>query len=192
MNENTLACVLAGGQSIRFNDDKSLFPYKGKPLIMHVIDAIRPAFQQIAIIADDTGKFAHIGIPVITDTIKGRGPLGGIYSALCHAEGMNAFVFACDMPDLSIGLIQYMLSLSPEYDVIIPKQGSFYEPLHAVYSARCLGPIKELLESGENRVVRFFGSVAVREVTEDEIRRFSDDPCRVFHNINYKKDIREV
>lgn len=181
------AVIIAGGQSRRFGGDKSLFNYQGKPLIEHVINAVRPVISRITIAGDDAGKFSHLGLDSYPDSIPGMGPIGGVYTALRRAISERIFVFACDMPGLNRDLIRYMAALSKKFDITVPVIGGWYEPLHAVYSKACLIPLEKSIQSGNRQIIRFFEDAAVRKVTEEEIRTFTD-PQTVFRNINYRSD----
>ncbi len=187
--EAVSAFILAGGRSSRFIGDKSLFNYKGIPLIEHVSSRLTPLFENIVIIADDDSKYSSLGFEVYADIIPNLGPIGGIYTALTMAKTERAFIVACDMPFLNSGFIEYMLQIPRQYDVVIPKIGELYEPLHAVYSRPCLPFIIELIDSGDKRITQILEKVSSRYVTEDEIIFYSDDPFRIFHNINYRKDV---
>ena len=76
------ATILAGGKSKRFGLDKSMYIYKGKPLIEYVIDIVKTAIEDISIIADNGDRFEYLGFPVLPDLVHEIGPLGGIYTAL--------------------------------------------------------------------------------------------------------------
>lgn len=182
------AFIIAGGQSSRFGQDKSLFPYRGKPLIEHVVAAVRPVIDTITIIGGGAERFAFLGIPCRGDLIPGLGPIGGVHTALHVSETERAFVFACDMPGLDTELIRFMTSLYKGFDVTVPAVNGKYEPLHAVYSKSCITHIERSIRDGNRRTVSFFDRVSVRSVTEDEIRVFAD-PKTVFRNINYREDV---
>ncbi|MBP7738703.1 MAG: molybdenum cofactor guanylyltransferase [Spirochaetes bacterium] len=191
MHSNDIsAFIIAGGKSSRFGEDKAVFLYHGKPLIEHVIEAIRPVFNRIAIIGDDAEKFDYLGLPSHRDIVPGIGPLGGLYTALRVADTGRIFIFACDMPGLNTGLIRHMIELSENVDVVIPFIGGFYEPLHAIYSKSCIAPMETLIQEGKRQIFRFFDQVTVRQVTADEIRAYAD-PEAVFRNINYRIDAEQ-
>jgi len=105
MNIYTSAYILAGGQSKRFGQDKSLYSLEDRPLIQHVFDIITPLFPKIYIIANDPDKFNFLPVKVYPDLISGLGPAGGIYTALDHLKEDRAFIFACDLPYLNDGFI---------------------------------------------------------------------------------------
>ncbi|MCP4131001.1 MAG: molybdenum cofactor guanylyltransferase [bacterium] len=184
------AYIIAGGKSKRFGTDKSLHDYEGKPLIQHIFDAVNPVFDNIYISANDGEKYSFLGVETVPDIVPDLGPIGGLYSVLCHAKengADSAFVVPCDMPNLNADLIEYMLSIPMEYDLIIPVLGSYYEPLHAIYSIKCLDPLKELIDNNKRKIIELVDKVEIRPVGEGEIE-FYDDPMFIFRNINYQED----
>ncbi len=49
--------VLAGGRSSRFGQDKGLYPYHGKPLVLHAADIIRPLCDELLIISNTPEEY---------------------------------------------------------------------------------------------------------------------------------------
>jgi len=78
------------------------------------------------------------------------GPLAGLHAGLLTAKHSHSLVVACDMPFLNLKLLNYMVSLPLDYDVLIPKIGGWLEPLHAIYSRRCIEPIERRLHRHRN------------------------------------------
>lgn len=181
-------CIIAGGRSGRFGSDKSVHVLNGKPLVSHVYDAVHPVLDEIFIAANDPEKFAFLGLKVVPDIIPGLGPLGGIYTALETFDIKRVFVLPCDMPYLSTELIRYMCSLEPDYDIIVPKIGEWYQPMHAIYSHRCGNAIKESINKGNYRMSAFYNGMKIRTITREEIEQFGD-PEIIFKNINFREDL---
>jgi len=185
---NITAYITSGGKSRRFKEDKSLYLYRGKPLIQHVYDILSAIFPSVCVIADDASKYSFLKTDVIADLVKGFGPQGGLLTALSHAETERIFFCGCDMPNISVGLVNHLVELSSEYDVVVPVVPKGYDPLHAVYSKRCLKHVKESMKSGKRKIIAFYPFVKVREVTVEEIRQFGDWEKMLF-NINYKHEV---
>jgi molybdopterin-guanine dinucleotide biosynthesis protein A len=184
------AYITAGGSSSRFKEDKSLYVYRGKPLIQHVYDMLNELFQKVCVIADDASKYAFLNAEIIPDLVKGFGPKGGLYTALAHAATERIFFCGCDMPNMSAGLIRYLVELSADYDVVVPVVPKGYDPLHAVYSKKCLPFVKNSIDSGRRKIIAFYPDVRVREVTVEEMQRFGDWEEMLF-NINYRHEVAE-
>lgn len=182
------AFIIAGGKGRRFGGDKLLHPYRGKPLVRHAVDIIHTVFTDVSIIATGGERFGFLGIPYYPDLVDGVGPLAGIYTALAKAGSGRCFIVGGDMPCLNAGFIRHLADISRDYDVTVPVVGGEFEALHAVYSTRCLGAVREAIESGERRIVSFFGRVSIHEVGEAEIERFGR-PDEMFRNINFRNDL---
>ena len=114
--------------------------------------------------------------------------MGGIYTGLAASDSFYNLVIACDMPLLNQALLRYMIQVSADFDLVVPRVDDMVEPLHAVYSRGCLAPIGCLLEQGNLRVSQLFPLVRVRYVETEEINRF--DPRHLsFFNINTEADL---
>ena len=81
-----------------------------------------------------------------------------------------------------------MIGLSAEFDLVIPRLGNFVEPLHAVYSRRCLESIEVLIQQDNLSMLRLLPLVRTRYIEAEDIRSF--DPHRLsFFNVNTKSDL---
>lgn len=187
------AVVLAGGQSRRLGEDKSLLVLDGQPLLLRTLDRLAGVSEDLIIVANDPGRYAHLQLParLVPDERPGVGALMGIYSGLRAARHPYVLVVACDMPFLNLPLVHHLLSLTSGYDVVIPQIGEEMEPLHAVYGKSCLPAIGQVLAQGQRRIIAFFDQVRVRHVPPDEIDRFDPEHLS-FVNINTPEDWESV
>ncbi|MCL4394338.1 MAG: molybdenum cofactor guanylyltransferase [Chloroflexi bacterium] len=116
------AVVLAGGLSRRMGRDKAFVELQGAPLVTLVIDRVRAVSNEIIVVANDQEEsYSRLGTRVIGDLIPGKGSLGGIYSGLVAARESLVLAVACDMPFLNADLLRYMVSLAPDFDVVVPR-----------------------------------------------------------------------
>lgn len=185
---NITGCIIAGGASTRFGRDKTLYSYRGMPLIESVFTTLTAVFRDTIIIADDCKKFRHLEAPCVPDIVSGKGPIGGLHTALSVCETPYVFVTACDMPFLNPGLIAYMCGRVSNFDIVVPFVGGNYEALHAVYSKNCAPYVRRAIDAGKRRIVCFFDEVTVLKMDENEVSRF-DTPEKVFKNINTVEDL---
>ena len=198
--------ILAGGQSRRMGRDKALLDFDGAPLIARVIERMKQVCPEVIVVANDVGTYARFGAPVIRDVYPGRGSLGGIFSGLQAARAEHVLAVACDLPFLNDALLRYLISLAPQADVIIPrthaptgkaKDATRYDQLavkesglqatHAIYSKRCLEPMRARLLADDLRIINFFDEVRVRVIEPDEVAQF-DPRMLSFLNVNTPED----
>ncbi|MBN1675848.1 MAG: NTP transferase domain-containing protein [Kiritimatiellae bacterium] len=163
LREDASAIVLAGGDSRRMRQDKSMLPVCGRPMIQYVCEQLRGQFPRILISANDPAKYAFLGLPVVPDGAPGQGPLMGIASAL-HASGHELnLVLGCDMPDLDIPFARQMLAEAAGFDAVVPRTGNdLLEPLFAVYRKELAGKMTELLHAGIRKVRAVFEHCRVK------------------------------
>ena len=181
--------ILAGGQSRRLGTDKSLLELGGKSLIARSVDKLAVLSDDIVVVTNKQRNYEHLalGVRFVPDEQPGAGALMGVYSGMKAARYQSALAVACDMPFLSLPLLHHMLPRIVGHDVVVPRQGGFLEPLHAIYSKRCLPFMERLLEQGRKQIIAFFDHVEVDYVDADEIARF--DPKRLsFFNVNSPAD----
>lgn len=184
------ALVLAGGKSTRMGENKALLRIDGRPLVAHVVAALRAVFLEV-IISGDTGLFAGYADRVVEDIFKGVGPLGGIHAGLVSARYEVVFVAACDLPFADGEVAAFIAGQMEGFDAAVPCVAGRLQPLFAAYRKSCLGPITRILERGERRVAGFFPAVRVRYLTEAD---FAWRPGieRVFFNVNTPADLARL
>jgi len=151
------AIIMAGGASSRFRTDKAMLPIKGRPMIEHICNQLKPHFEQILVSANDTSKYSFLGVDVVPDRIPGQGPIMGIASALEISANELNFVIACDIPQVDINFVKKMLAGAGNCDVVIPKTGpSKNEPLFAVYKKNVSSVMDEVLAKGGRKISEIF------------------------------------
>jgi molybdopterin-guanine dinucleotide biosynthesis protein A len=76
-------------------------------------------------------------------------------------------------------------------DVIVPRTEDGLQPLHAVYSKKCLDPIKSAIDQGRFKIMDFYDLVKVKIVEEDGF--LSLDPHREsFINVNTPEELSRL
>lgn len=184
--------VLAGGRGLRLGHDKALETVGNRSLLERVVSRLWRLSSAVIVVTAQERSFPQlIGYPelrVVADTYYGKGPLAGIYAGLAASDSLCNLVVACDMPFLNQALLDYMVRVSLEGDVTVPRLGDAIEPLHAVYSRRCLGSVEYLLKQGRGQVRELFELVKVRYVEAEEINRFDPEHLSFF-NVNTVADL---
>ncbi|MBI4051993.1 MAG: molybdenum cofactor guanylyltransferase [Elusimicrobia bacterium] len=192
MIPNFTGIVLAGGSSSRFGSNKALAPWRGKPLILHVLEILKPVFSSCLVVARETSDYEslHLDVPVIGDRVSKRHPLVGILSGLEHSKSDCNFICGCDMPLLQSRLVEFLCEtvLAPsaelrvpvgepeapsvlDFDAVIPVWGGKVQSLCGVYSKRCLGSVRAVMAENGQEVpsAELFRMVRTRFLNEEEV-----------------------
>jgi len=188
--------IMAGGKSSRMGTDKSFVPLLGKPMIEHIIERVADIGQyETLLITNCLDDYAHLGLSMYSDVLPERGSLGGIYTAVYCSDTEYTLTIACDMPFVSPDLLRYMTTLidtdNEPYDVIVPRVDGYPQGLHAIYSKRCLKPIRDCLDANKLKVIGFYDAVRVRYIDENEYTRF-DAKRLSFYNVNTPQELEEA
>lgn len=178
--------ILVGGKSRRMGLDKAFLTVGGVPIFERVLKVFRENFSRVALVGDREERFAGYGLPVLPDIYPGSA-LGGLYTGLLRAETEHVFVASCDLPFLSSAVLRHLCSLRRGFDAVVPTTANGYEPLFALYSKKCLGPIRELLVSGDFCAYRYYPQVRTRYVPDSELAPLDADG-RCFVNLNTPED----
>lgn len=193
------AIILAGGNNSRMEQNKALLKLNGESLIVRIINRIKEHFDKVIIMSDSLSSYADLGVYPVSnngvylekDLVKGRGPLGGIYSGLKTSSSFYNFFFACDLPFINPELVEFMKRESSGYALTIPRtREGYFHPLHAIYSKECLPPIEEQFKENIFKVANFFSKVKVNYIEEEEIEEFN--PYLSFYNINTWEDYNKA
>ncbi len=168
--------VLTGGKSSRFGADKALHPVAGRPMALHVADALRSCTRSVTVVGDPC-RHAPLGLPVIPDRMAGAGPLAGIVTALASAGTPWILVAACDMPRLTAAPLRNLLraALASDAAALLPRTPDRrLQPLCAAYSKQAYGPLSNALQTGTRKVMDAVEQVAWEALDVSDGRPFAN------------------
>ncbi len=184
--------ILAGGKSLRLGHDKITEKVGDETLLEKVISRIDSLCKDIVIVTAEERNFEEFEdnpkVKTVSDIFPGRGSLGGIYTGLVKSETFHNLVIAADMPFLNGELLAYMTEVADGFDYVIPRMGTFFEPLHSIYSKNCTAPMETMIKNNRRVIIELFDFVKVRYVEEEEINRFDPEHLSFF-NINTMEDL---
>ncbi len=187
----TTGIILAGGKNLRMGQNKAFLEVQGERIIDRIKRIFIDLFDEVLLVTNSPRDYLDLNLRIVADLYRERGSLAGIFTGLFHASFSHAFVAACDMPFLNPALIAHLVELSPGYDIVIPRTEDGLQPLHAVYSRKCLPFMEDLLREGNLKILDFFHRVKKREVPTDEMIPF-DPQLASFLNLNTPEDLTRI
>ena len=130
------AIVLAGGRSARFGSDKLAAGLEGRPLLEHVLEAVRSVADEVVLSVPPQGAARYgsrtgaSSLAVVEDPEPFGGPLVGLAAALEAATRPVAIVVGGDMPRLRVAVLEAMLgAMEPGTDAVVLGVGGDAKPL---------------------------------------------------------------
>lgn len=175
--------VLAGGKSSRMGTDKGLVPYKGIPMVEHMIRLIQPYCKGIFISANTSG-YEGFGYQVVPDIHLHKGPLAGIHAGLSASDTNWNLVVSCDMPLITAIHVEKLLQYNAEGSTLVAaKIIDRVQPLFACYHRALIPSMEEHLKEDRLKMMHFLEEVHAHYVIFDE-----QNDLMSFSNFNHLSD----
>ena len=179
--------ILAGGLARRMGGaDKGLQPFRGQPLVAHVIERLAPQVDRLIINANrNLDAYAAFGLPLLKDALDGfPGPLAGLYTALREATTPWVATAPCDSPLLPDDLVArlHAAATAEGKPLAIATADGRAHPVFCLCSTALAEPLGAYLADGGRRVMDWCS--AMQAVAVD----FSDRPG-AFGNFNTLDDL---
>ena len=180
--DSVTGLVLAGGMARRMGgEDKGFVQLLGRPLIEHVLGALRPQVGPVLINANrNLERYAEFGHPVIPDELAGyMGPLAGVLAALQHLRTEFMLTVPCDAPLIASDLARRLHDscVDAGADVAVATDGQRQQPVFLLLRAGVAPGLAAYLAAGGRKIDAWFGQLRLAEAD------FSDEPD-TFINVN--------
>lgn len=176
--------LLAGGSSSKSGQDVGILEFANKPLIKHVVNAVKTVADEIIIVIDSqerADKYSAIvgsTVKVVVDAESAAGSLAGALVGLQAAQGKFSLIVPFDAPFLSQEILTLLFELCPGRSAVIPRwPDTQVESLHAVYRTQAaLEAAKLAADEGSLDVtdlidhlsgIRYLSTLVIQEMDPD-------------------------
>ena len=144
--------VLAGGKSVRMKQDKGAIEYHGVTQRRYVHDQLQSLdVPSLISCRPEQATDMNDDLPVLPDTVQGLGPMGALLSAFREDPDSAWLAIACDLPFLTIGTIEYLISNRDHSKMATTFQSpfdEFPEPLITIWEPRSYPILLNFLSQG--------------------------------------------
>jgi molybdopterin-guanine dinucleotide biosynthesis protein A len=189
MGEAISAIVLAGGRARRLGGaNEALLEVGGRRIIDRVIESLEAVAGQIILVGHLAEDLDLPGVAMLADDYPAAGTLAALHKGMAFSTNDLCLAVGCDMPFLSVPLLERIATLSEGHDLAVPRIGPHLEALHAAYRKSCLPTIEDALGRRQLKIIDFYSSVRTREVPESVLREIDPD-LRSFLNVNTPEDL---
>ncbi len=192
-----LGLLLAGGLARRMGGgDKPLRTIRGKTILDHVIERLKPQCAGLLINANgDPERFARWGLPVVPDSVEGfAGPLAGILAgldwAVAEAPGVTHVVsVAADTPFIPRDLVARFVSemAVAQAELAVAASGGWSHPVIGLWPVAIREALRQALTvQHERKIDRFTARYSLVTVA------WPSDPVDPFFNANAPDDLDQA
>ncbi len=181
--------ILAGGLARRMGGvDKGLQPFRGKPLVAHVLERLAPQVDDLIINANQhRPAYEALGYPVIADTLSGyAGPLAGLHAGLAICSTPLLLSSPCDSPFLPHDLVNLLRAqlIGSGAQLAVAQCGGRAQLVIALFRRELQDSLSNFLHGGGHKVETWYTSLKVIEVP------FEDQAA--FANINTLEELQRL
>lgn len=181
--------VLAGGLARRMGGgDKGLLPFRGKPMVSHVIKRLAPQVQSLIINANQNrDAYAALGYPVVADIFDGyAGPLAGLHAGLTACTTPFVVTAPCDSPFLPLDLVERLHGglVGSDVQLAVAHCGEYPQRVFTLCRRDVLDSLSLFLRGGGRKINHWYEALRVVEVT------FPDEAA--FANINTHEELERL
>jgi molybdopterin-guanine dinucleotide biosynthesis protein MobB len=160
LRPKVLGCILIGGKSSRMGRPKQLIVKDGKTWLERSAAILAEVSDQVVVAGE--GDMGDCLLPRLPDIPGVFGPLAGILSVMHWQPWATVLACACDLPDLSVAALQWLLQQrEPGAWAVIPKVGEYHEPLLALYDFRIRPSLETMARQDIRRMSHLVGSDGV-------------------------------
>ena len=174
--ERITALVLAGGLGTRMGSvDKGLQPFRGEPLVGHVLRRIGPQASTVLINANrHRERYAAFGHAVVADVVADHpGPLAGVQAGLLACPTEFLAVVPCDAPFVPTDLVPRLsTALGDGIDLVVAATASGVHPVFCLMRRDVVTHVEAFLASGGRAVHRWIEGLPHRAVSFDDEHAF--------------------
>ena len=189
-NPTCAGIILSGGLNTRMQGrNKALLQLGDRRVLDRIAGVVNACCNPCTIVTREPSLYLDWDIEIAQDIFDVRSPLTGIHAGLYFMDTDFAFVTSCDTPLLKKEVIEVLMGeIEPAIDVVVPFQGSFFQPMCAIYSRRCTPIIEQMLQNRKLKVDLLYERVRVKKVPYERFEAV-DPHLHSFFNVNTPDDL---
>ena len=189
MQPTCAGIILSGGLNSRMGGrDKARLELGGRSFIDRILTAIDRCFKELLLVTREPDLYRNLPVTIVEDIFNIRTPLTGIHAGLVNMDADYGFCTSCDTPLLKTALVRILVSnIDVHHDIVVPSVGTYFQPLCAVYSKRCIPFIEDQLRRGEVKTDGIFKALKVKKVPYEQLQKV-DPKLTSFYNVNTPED----
>ncbi|MFB6264217.1 MAG: molybdenum cofactor guanylyltransferase [Bradymonadaceae bacterium] len=187
MTDITIA-ILAGGESRRMGRDKASLELGGRTLLARTVSVAQSVADRILVVGRTDAELPDdVEAPALPDRTSGRGPMGGIRTAL-GADERPVLAVACDMPRLGPEAIAWAVDppVLAGAEAVATARGDSLEPLFSLYMPSLMPELDARLEAND------LAMHALLEDVETIVRPIPDALADQLDDADSPADWREI
>ncbi len=186
--------VLVGGQSARMGRDKTVLPFRGKPMALHQADKLFRVCGRAALVGKHGEAFVDAPYPFVEDGAEPVAAAFGVAAALASSPDDTNLILAADVPRVPEEFLAALLAIADAIaaDAVVPVSGGSPQPLCAVWRRSARAPLLGRLAAGDYALVGALRSMRTVLVPEAVTASLPGGEPENFLNVNTPEDYEKA
>jgi molybdopterin-guanine dinucleotide biosynthesis protein A len=187
--------VLVGGRSSRMGRDKSLLPYRGRPMALHQAAKLAFVCGRAALVGKDPRPFVGTSYPFVTDGAEPHASAFGVLAALSWSPVDLNLIVAADLPRCPEAFLAALLAAAeeaPAAPAVVPVVGGHVQTLCAAWRRSALLPLTKRVADGDYSLRDVLTSMGALLVPEIEIATWPGGSPESFFNVNTPEEYESL
>lgn len=184
MKPELSAYILCGGKSSRMGEEKGLVGFHGKSFVQWILDALYPLVSHPVLVTKNP-EYRFFHLEMVSDLVEDKGPVGGIFTALSHANSDPVLILSCDIPKITTEALTFLVkkSLEAPHKITFLSDGKNDYPLIGVYPKYAQEFFGKSVSNGALKLRRLVESLPHQRI------ELKPDGISPLQNINTKTDL---
>ncbi len=169
------AYILAGGRSQRFSSgDKARVVTNGQPQLCSLIEQLKSAGHDTQVVADESDRYADLGIASLVDECPGSGPFSALLAAINHERSEESKSASRGLLLLPCDLLRWRAEWSEQLRhreasvacFASTDQEKSFQPMPAFYRVALEPSLRAAFDDGERSLKRWITKFAEKQPSE--------------------------
>lgn len=152
-------------------ENKALLKVGGKMVIERIADQLATISSEMIVVANNHKEYRFLGLPLVSDHWKEKGPLAGIHAGLMASKMQKNLIVACDMPFISAELGKILLKKLDTHQAAVPEIDGRLHPLFAAYRKDTKEAAEQALKDNRLRIRGFLHDINASIMKGEELKR---------------------
>jgi molybdopterin-guanine dinucleotide biosynthesis protein A len=182
--------VLVGGRSERMGRDKTLLPYRGRPMALWQAEKLALVCGRAALVGKSKAAFNGVPFPFVEDGAEPAAAAFGVVAALAWSPEETNLILAADLPRCPEEFLSALLEVADAIPAlaIVPVSGGIAQPLCAVWRKSALVPLTGRLAAGDYSLQGALTALGAVLIPEPETSSLPGGAPLSFFNVNTPED----
>jgi molybdopterin-guanine dinucleotide biosynthesis protein A len=186
--------VLVGGQSGRMGRDKTLLPYRGRPMAVWQAEKLSLVCGRAAFVGKVRTPFEGAPFPFVHDGAEPRAAAFGIVAALAWSPEETNLILAADIPRCPEEFLAALLDVADAIPApaVVPVSSGVAQTLCAVWRKSALVPLLGRLAAGDYSLQGALQPLGAVLIPEEETAQMPGGDPSSFFNVNTNEEYERL